>query len=142
MKPVPSKGPNSPYSPGTRTLLARTCAVCGALGDGDSLPLTGLKAYRRSECHACFNKRKKRDREERGIGLPPPRPPENLQVNRHIPWTQEDDNYLREHLGTDDVEDIAIALGRSINAIYVRRSILGLQSLRIRHRVAQPWRIG
>ena len=74
--------------------------------------------------------------------MPPPRPPENLQVNRHIAWTQADDDYLREHLSTDDVEDIAEALGRSVNAIYIRRGALGLASLRIRHRVAQPWKIG
>ncbi|MCC2319725.1 hypothetical protein [Cellulomonas xiejunii] len=111
------------------------------LGDGESFPLIDGR-YRRSGCHRCFNKRKKRDREERGIGLPPPRPASHLQVNRHIAWSQADDDYLRQHLPVDEVEDIAKALGRSVNAIYIRRAALGPASMRIRHRIAQPWRIG
>lgn len=136
---LPSRGPYSPWSIGPRTVLAQSCVVCGVFADGDSFPK--IRKYSRRECHLCFRARKRRDRQERGIGVPPPRPPENLQINRHILWSKEDDDFLRDHLNKLPVENIAVALGRSINAIYVRRAALGLASMRVSHRVAQPWTI-
>lgn len=138
---LPSKGPNSPYSVGTRTLLARTCRDCGKLADGDSFPLLARANARRSVCHDCFNARKKRDREERGIGLPAPRPPEELQTNKKQRWTEEDDLYLTENLPTKSYEEIALVLGRSLRAVYKRREILGITAIRKQHRVEEPWRI-
>ncbi len=35
----------------------------------------------------------------------------------------------------------AIALGRSLNSVYVRRGILGLPKARKTHRVEKPWKI-
>lgn len=142
MSKLPSKGPNSPFSPGTRTLLARTCAVCGELADGESFPLInrGLGG-RRKVCHNCQNARKKRDREERGIGLPAPRPPEELQTNKKQRWSEEDDTYLRENIDGLSYEEIAVALGRSLLAVYKRRDVLKLSKVRKSHRVAKPWQI-
>lgn len=138
---LPSKGPNSPFSAGTRTLLARTCLECGELADGDSFPLISGVGARRRNCHHCVNARKKMDREERGIGVPGPRPPEAQQTKRWQAWTKEDDEYLREHLGVESYEDIAVHVGRSVRAVYKRRDVLGLAPVRKRHRVAKPWRI-
>jgi hypothetical protein len=143
MTRTPSKGPNSPFSAGTRTLLARTCVGCGELADGDSFPVISGVGARRRSCHKCVNARKKRDREERGIGLPAPRPPEQLQTSRYQLWSAEDDRQLRDRIAAGEgYEDIAIALGRSLRSVYKRRSVLGLARIRKSHRVAKPWRIG
>jgi hypothetical protein len=141
---LPSRGPNSPFSSGTRTLLARTCKACGELADGDSFPIlnAGTKNQaRRKTCHRCTNARKKRDRVLRGIGVPSPRPPEPQQTNKKQKWSVEDDKYLREHVGVEDYEAIAVHLGRSLRAVYKRREVLGLAAPRKRHRVEKPWRI-
>jgi len=139
---LPSKGPNSPFSAGSRTIVARTCRSCGDLADGDSFPLINQgKGGRRKTCHLCTNAKKKRDREDRGIGLPAPRPPEELQTNRRRQWSLEEDNYLRENVGTLTYEEMAIALGRSLLAVYQRRDRLGIARVRKRHRVEKPWRI-
>lgn len=145
MSTLPRKGPNSPFSPGSRTLLARTCIRCGELVDGDSFPLLNAgthKQARRRVCHNCFNARKKRDREERGIGVPAPRPPEELQTRRRTQWSVEDDMLLTGLLAAGtSYEDIAVALGRSLNAVYKRRDVLGISKVRKSHRVEKPWRI-
>jgi hypothetical protein len=140
---LPSKGPNSPFSVGPRTLLARTCSECGVLADGESFAILnrGTKnEARRRVCHLCTNALKKRNREERGIGLPtPPRPPEELQTSKYRHWTKAEDDYLRDNLNAMGYEDMARALGRSLDSIYTRRGILGLARVRRSHRVAQPW---
>lgn len=139
---IPSKGPNSPFSPGARTILARTCVRCGELADGESFPLINKGAGgRRKTCHDCTNALKKQAREERGIGLPAPRPPEELQTNKKQRWTEEDDLYLTENLPTKSYEEIALVLGRSLRAVYKRREILGITQVRKQHRVEQPWKI-
>lgn len=142
---LPSKGPNSPFSAGPRTVLARTCKTCGELADGDSFPVlnAGTKNQaRRKECHHCTNARKKRNREERGIGLPtPPRPPEELQVSKYRRWTKAEDDYLREHAAGGDYIAMAVELGRSLDSVYARRGILGLPRIRKSHRVEKPWKI-
>jgi hypothetical protein len=138
---LPSKGPNSPFSAGRRTLLARTCSQCGQLADGDSFPIISGVGARRRACHKCVNARKKRDREERGIGVPPPRPPEELQTSKYRHWTADDDKYLRENIAGMSYEQIAVALGRSLPSVYKRRTVLGLAAVRKSHRVAKPWRI-
>jgi hypothetical protein len=141
---LPSRGPNSPFSVGSRTLVARTCTACGVLADGGSFPIlnagTKNQALRRV-CHHCTNARKKRDREERGIGLPTPRPPEALQTNRKRQWSAEDDRYLRENIDGQSYEQIAVALGRSLSSVYQRRERLGLAAVRKRHRVEKPWKV-
>lgn len=137
---LPSKGPNSPFSAGARTLLARTCVLCGELADGDSFPMLNA-TYRRKTCHNCTNAKKKRDRIMRGIGVPAPRPPEALQISRKTRWSKSDDDYLREHLGDMSYENIAIVLGRSLRSVYKRREILGLAAVRTKHRVEKPWQI-
>lgn len=140
---MPSKGPNSPFSSGPRTVVARTCRKCGELADGDSFPqLAGGTAGRRHVCHKCQNAQKKRDREERGIGRPAPRPPENLQTNKRRQWSAEDDTRLRAGItaGTG-YEALAVELGRSLSSVYKRREVLGLAPVRKRHRVAKPWSI-
>lgn len=141
MTRLPSKGPYSPFSPANRTLVARTCASCGQLADGDSFPVISGVGARKKSCHRCVNAKKKRDREERGIGVPVPRPPEELQTAKWQKWTKEDDAYLREHIEGMRYEDIAVALGRSLNSVYTRRAILGLSPVRKSHRVAKPWSI-
>lgn len=141
MTELPTKGPNSPYSPGTRTLLARTCTLCGVLADGDSFPVISGVGARRRSCHKCVNAKKKRDRDERDIGRPAPRPPEQLQTNKRRQWTIEDDRYLRENIGDYTYEAIAVALGRSLRSVYKRREVLGLSAVRKRHRVAKPWKV-
>lgn len=85
---------------------------------------------------------KKQDREQRGIGVPAPRPPEAQQVNKYRQWSAEDDRRFRDLIdaGTG-YEDIAVQLGRSIRSVYKRREVLGLARVRKRHRVAKPWRI-
>ncbi|HEX9229771.1 MAG TPA: hypothetical protein VF885_24500 [Arthrobacter sp.] len=138
---LPSKGPNSPYSAGTRTLLARTCIECGELADGDSFPVISGVGARRKTCHHCTNANKKRLREERGIGLPSPRPPERFQTSKYQRWSSEEDTYLRENVGALSYEEIAVALGRSLHSVYTRRGILGLAQVRKRHRVEKPWQI-
>lgn len=138
---LPSKGPNSPFSAGNRTILARTCLKCGELADGDSFPVISGVGARRRACHNCVNRQKKRDREERGIGVPTPRPPVELQTAKWTQWTVEDDNYLRENLNHSSYEEIAVALGRSLDSVYTRRRILGLSQVRKSHRVEKPWKI-
>ena len=141
---LPSKGPNSPFSVGGRTLLARTCTSCGELADGDSFPLINIgkpNQTRRKVCHNCQNARKKRDREERGIGVPAPRPPEVQQTNKRQLWTAEDDEYLTENAGVRSYEEIAVALGRSLRAVYKRREVLKIAAPRKLHRVEKPWKI-
>lgn len=144
MRPLPSKGPNSPFSTGRRTLVARTCRDCGELADGDSFPIlnAGTKNQaRRKTCHKCTNANKKRLREERGIGLPGPRPPERFQTSKYRQWTVEEDDYLRERIHDTSYENMAVALGRSLNSVYTRRGILGLAKVRKSHRVEKPWKI-
>lgn len=138
---IPSKGPNSPYSVGNRTLVARTCLSCGELADGDSFPLINQgRGGRRKTCHKCTNAKKKRDRQERGIGVPT-RPEARLQTSKYQVWTAEEDSFLRENVTTMSYEAIAVALGRSLNSVYTRRGILGLATVRKRHRVEKPWQI-
>jgi hypothetical protein len=140
---LPSKGPNSPFSAGGRPVLARTCLSCGVLADGDSFAILnrGTKnEARRRVCHLCTNARKKRDREERGIGLPGPRPPERLQTSKYQRWSAEDDELLTEAIRKGwGYEEIAVALGRSLNSVYTRRGILGLARVRSMRRVEKPW---
>lgn len=142
---LPSKGPNSPFSAGNRTILARTCKTCGELADGDSFPLlnAGTKNQaRRKECHHCTNARKKYNREVNGIGVPEPRPPLNLQTSSWTQWAVEDDRILREgHEAGRTYEDIAVELGRSLSSVYQRRARLGLSRVRKSHRVEKPWKI-
>lgn len=138
---LPSKGPNSPFSAGRRTLVARTCRECGELADGDSFPIISGAGARRRACHKCVNAKKKQDREERGIGVPPPRPAEQLQTSKYRRWTADEDNYLREHVQDTSYENMAITLGRSLNSVYTRRGILGLAKVRKAHRVEKPWKI-
>jgi hypothetical protein len=138
---LPSKGPNSPFSAGTRTLLARTCVQCGELADGDSFPIISGVGARRKACHNCVNAQKKRDREQRGIGLAGPRPAERLQTSKYQRWSVEEDRLLRYNIDRMSYEDIAIALGRSLNSVYTRRGILGLAKVRKSHRVEKPWKI-
>ena len=139
------KGPNSPFSTGNRTVLARTCRKCGELADGDSFPLlnTGTKNQaRRRVCHNCQNLQKKQDREQRGIGLAGPRPPEELQTSKYRMWSVEDDQRMRDLIAAgDSYENIAIVLGRSLRSVYKRRSDLGLAQVRKSHRVEKPWKI-
>lgn len=139
MTRLPSKGPNSPFSAGVRTLVARTCRSCGQLADGDSFPVISGVGARRTSCHLCVNARKKRDREVRGIGVPAPRPPEVQQVNKRRQWSAEDDRFIRDNIGGLTYEQMAVALGRSLRAVYKRRDVLGLARVRKRHRVAKPW---
>ncbi len=144
MKALPSKGPYSPFSVGPRTLVARTCLRCGQLADGDSFPILNAgtrNQARRKVCHACQNARKKLDREERGIGRPSARPPEELQTSKYRRWTKDEDTYLRENISGQSYEQIAVSLGRSLASVYTRRRILGLANVRPRHRVDTPWRI-
>jgi hypothetical protein len=138
---LPSKGPNSPFSAGARTVLARTCLKCGELADGDSFPIISGVGARRKACHKCVNAQKKRDRIQRGIGVPQSRPPDELQTNKKRQWSAEDDRFLRENIAGMSYEDIAVALGRSLSSVYQRRTRLGLANVRKRHRVAKPWRI-
>ena len=125
--------------------MARTCIACGKLADGESFPILNRgtrNEARRKVCHDCHNKRKKRDREERGIGRPSARPPENLQTSAYRKWSVEDDQQMRDLVASGTpYEDIAVALGRSLHAVYTRRNILGLTRVRPSHRVAEPWRI-
>jgi hypothetical protein len=139
---LPSKGPNSPFSAGKRTILARTCLKCGELADGDSFPIISGVGARRKACHKCVNAQKKRDRIQRGIGAPQSRPPEELQTNKKRQWSGEDDQFLRDNIAGMGYEEMAVALGRSLNSVYQRRTALGLAPVRKRHRVARPWRIG
>lgn len=141
--PLPSKGPNSPFSAGNRTILARTCSKCGELADGDSFPLINQGAGgRRKVCHTCQNRQKKADRVLRGIGVPAPRPPLDLQTSSWTQWEAEDDQLLREgHEAGRSYEEIAIALGRSVGSVYQRRVRLGLSQVRKSHRVEKPWKI-
>lgn len=142
---LPSRGPNSPFSVGGRTLVARTCVRCGQLADGDSFPILNARMQnqaRRKVCHDCFNARKKLDREERGIGRPPARPPAELQTSRYLLWSAEDDQKMRDMIAAGtSYEQIAVALGRSIRAVYKRRTVLGIARVRPSHRVEKPWRI-
>lgn len=121
--------------------MARTCAKCGELADGDSFPVISGVGARRKACHNCVNRQKKRDREERGIGVPAPRPAEELQTSKYQRWSVEEDNYLREKLNHSSYEEIAVALGRSLHSVYTRRRILGLSQVRKSHRVEKPWKI-
>jgi hypothetical protein len=114
---------------------------CGELADGDSFPVISGVGARRKACHNCTNAQKKADREQRGIGVPPPRPPEELQTSRKLQWSVEDDKFLRENAGVQSYEEIAVALGRSLNSVYTRRRILGLSRVRKSHRVEKPWKI-
>lgn len=140
MKRLPSKGPNSPWSVGRRTLIARTCLDCGQLADGDSFPIISVNDVRRRSCHNCVNLQKKRDREERGIGVP--RPAEKLQTNKYRLWLEVDDRILRDGIESGlSYEEIAVALGRSLRSVYKRRSDLGLAPVRKSHRVEKPWQI-
>lgn len=139
---LPSRGPNSPFSSGTRTLLARTCLKCGELADSDSFPVISGTGARRKACHHCVNRQKKLDRIQRGIGVPAPRPPEAQQTNKKQKWSAEDDRVLREKLEEGlGYEDIAVLLGRSLRAVYKRREVLGLALVRKKHRVEKPWRV-
>lgn len=139
---LPSRGPYSPWSVGPRTLLARTCPNCGRLADGDSFPILNGGRSRRRVCHDCFNARKKRDREERGIGRPIPRPPIDKQTSAYEFWSVEDDQRMRSLIDSGvSYEAIALALGRSLRAVYKRRTVLGIGKQRYSHRVEQPWRI-
>jgi hypothetical protein len=90
------------------------------------------------------NLQKKRDREERGIGLATkvPRPPESLQTSKWRHWSAEDDRVLSDQVRAGvPYEAIAVELGRSLRAVYKRRDVLGLATVRKRHRVAKPWRL-
>lgn len=120
--------------------------MCGELADGDSFPLLnrGTKnEARRKTCHDCTNRKKKQDREQRGIGLPPAeRPPERLQTSKYQRWSINDDQRLRDGIEAgESYEQIAVALGRSLNSVYTRRAVLGLSKVRKTHRVETPWRI-
>lgn len=142
---LPAKGPNSPFSVGSRTLLARTCTRCGRFADGDSFPILnrGTKnEARRKTCHECTNVLKRQAREQRGSGLPHPnkRVPED-HVRTWREWTQEEDRYLREHLQTDSYAEIASVLGRTLRAVYKRRDVLGLPKVRKTLEVAEPWQL-
>ena len=141
---LPSKGPNSPFSAGNRTIIARTCTKCGELADGDSFPLINQgKGGRRKVCHHCQNRQKKADREQRGIGVPAPRPPEELQTSKWTARAEVDDRILRDCVEAGiPYEEIAVALGRSLNSVYQRRVRLGLARVRKSHRVEKPWKIG
>lgn len=125
--------------------MARTCIACGKLADGESFPILNRgtrNEARRKVCHDCFNARKKRDREERGIGRPTARPPENLQTSAYRKWSVEDDQQMRDLVASGTpYEEIAVALGRSLHAVYTRRNILGLSRVRPSRRVATPWRV-
>lgn len=122
--------------------MARTCLECGQLADGDSFPVISSTGARRRACHHCVNAKKKADREQRGIGVPAPRPPEALQTKKRTQWQEIDDRILRDSLDMGmGYEEIAVALGRSLRAVYKRRDILGLARVRKSHRVAKPWSI-
>lgn len=143
---LPSKGPNSPFSAGNRTIVARTCSKCGELADGDSFPILNAgksNQARRKTCHHCTNALKKHNREVNGIGLPPrTRPPEQLQTFKYQQWTTGDEKYLRDaYEQGSSYEDIGLALGRSANSVHIRRVRLGLPRLRKQHRVEKPWKI-
>lgn len=144
MASLPSRGPNSPFSVGGRTLVARTCIRCGTLADGESFPILNARTKnqaRRRTCHDCTNAMKKEGR-ERGIGLPFSRPPEVLQTSKYRLWSAEDDQRMRDLIAAGTgYEEIAVALGRSMRAVYKRRTVLGITRVRSSHRVAQPWRI-
>ena len=51
------------------------------------------------------------------------------------------EEYLRERVQDTSYENMALALGRSLQSVYARRSILGLPVVRKSHRVEQPWKI-
>jgi hypothetical protein len=125
--------------------LARTCTACGKLADADSFPILNKgtrNEARRKVCHDCFNARKKRDREERGIGRPTPRPPVPLQTSAYRLWSVEDDQRMRDLIASGiSYEEIAIALGRSMKSVYIRRTRLGITRVRQSHRVAEPWKV-
>ena len=123
-------------------MLARTCKVCGKLADGDSFPIISSVGARRRACHTCVNLAKKRDREERGIGLPPSRrPPEDQQTSKYMRWEAWEDKYLTENVAHMSYEELAVALGRSLHSVYTRRAVLGIAAVRVSHRVAEPWKI-
>ena len=112
------------------------------MADGDSFPIISGVGARRRACHKCTNAKKKRDRDERGIGLPAPRPAEKFQTSKYQRWSAEEDRILTDLIaGGAGYEAIAIILGRSLNSVYTRRGILGLAKVRKQHRVEKPWKI-
>ena len=125
--------------------MARTCITCGRLADGESFPILNRgtrNEARRKVCHHCFNDRKARDRAEAAGGRPTPRPPEALQTSAHRLWSVEDDQRMRDLIASGTpYEEIAVALGRSLSAVYKRRTILGIARVRPSARVAEPWRV-
>jgi hypothetical protein len=125
--------------------VARTCAKCGELADGDSFPLlnAGTKNQaRRKVCHHCQNAFKRRKRAEGAYAMPSPRPPEELQTSKYTLWSAEDDQRMRDLVAAgESYENIAIILGRSLRSVYKRRSDLGLARVRKSHRVEKPWKI-
>lgn len=56
-------------------------------------------------------------------------------------WTEEEDNYLREHYSNEKIEDISQHLDRSINSIKTRLSILRIKRTKHRFTVSEDFYI-
>lgn len=103
---------------GKRTLLAKTCYICGEFKMADQFPLV-VKCYRDSYCRKCHNTAPQvQMREHQNATL------DGAKKHRK-PWTDEDMRQL-EALFLEGLSGPAVAhaLGRSMYAVYTMKNKL------------------
>lgn len=122
--------PMSPFQvPKTGLLLAKTCTECGELLDACCFHDSGGRKNAAAKCRPCINKTPwRREASRRGKAARRVMNSHTYEkaVHHRDEWTTADDEYLTKHNDSKSTYEIALDLGRTMNAVQHRRRAIGL----------------
>lgn len=107
-----------PISVGHRTLLAKTCLICGVLKGPEqySLVVNGYYDSFCKECHNAYTTPRMREYQEKAL---------KAAVNHYNAWTDEELKRLSQMTSEGRTgPQIAFALNRTVYSVYTMRSKL------------------
>lgn len=124
------KRPMLPFQiPKSGLLLAKTCVACGELLDARSYHSSAGRKSGAAACRSCTNTKPSRIRSNRShVDI-------RRAINAHTrekasrhrdEWTDSDDQYVIDHSTDKSSYQVALDLGRTMNAVQHRRKILGV----------------
>lgn len=107
---------------GKRTLLAKSCLVCGKLKPGSSYAAV-MKHYKQSYCHECHNLRSRPGMHAHQEG--------SLEraLSHRQPWSDAELRYLAEMAAKGRTgPEMALELNRTVYSVYTMKAKLNKES--------------
>lgn len=108
---------NTKWSPGKRTLIAKTCTKCGELKEAKCFR-KNTRGYRVPDCNNCHNKRSRANMTAKNVLSH-----EHTERGRGNIWSDDEVQKLREFVAAGmPSSEISVKLGRSITAVHMKKS--------------------